>query len=41
LRHKLLEGLIDFLEPFPEKQWITSRIADDAIALVEQSGKPN
>jgi len=36
--HKLLEGLIDFPEPFPEKQCMTSRIADDAIAFVEQSG---
>ncbi len=39
--HKLLEGLIDFPEPFPENQCMTSRIADDAIAFVEkQKDKP-
>jgi len=39
--HKLLEGLIDFPEPFPEQQCMTSRIADDAIAFVEkQKDKP-
>jgi arylsulfatase A-like enzyme len=36
LGHKLLEGLIDFPEPFPEEQTITARIADDAIAFVDQ-----
>lgn len=36
LGHKLLEGLIDFPEPFPEQQCMTSRIADDAIAFVEK-----
>lgn len=35
LGHKLLEGLIDFPEPFPEDQTITARIADDAIAFVQ------
>ena len=37
LGHKLLEGLIDFPEPFPEAQTITARIADDAIAFVDQN----
>ena len=37
LGHKLLEGLIDFPEPFPEEQTITARIADDAIAFVDQN----
>ena len=35
--HKLLEGLIDFPEPFPEKQCMTSRIADDAISFIEKN----
>jgi arylsulfatase A-like enzyme len=33
----LLEGLIDFPEPFPEEQCMTARIADEAIAFVEQN----
>ena len=37
LGNKLLEGLIDFPEPFPESQTITARIADDAIAFVDQN----
>ena len=37
LGHKLLEGLIDFPEPFPEQQTITARIADDAIAFVDRN----
>jgi hypothetical protein len=37
LGHKLLEGLIDFPEPFPEDQTITARIADDAIAFVDHN----
>lgn len=31
----LLEGLIDYPEPFPEEQCMTARIAEDAIAFVE------
>lgn len=37
LGHKLLEGLIDFPEPFPEEKCMESRIADDAISFVEQN----
>ena len=37
LGNKLLEGLIDFPEPFPEAQTITARIADDAIAFADQN----
>jgi arylsulfatase A-like enzyme len=31
----LLEGLIDFPEPFPEEHCITARIGDDAITFIE------
>jgi arylsulfatase A-like enzyme len=37
LGNMLLEGLIDFPEPFPEEECMTSRIADDAIAFMEQN----
>ena len=37
--NKLLEGLIDFPEPFPEKQCMTSRIADDAIAFIDKNSR--
>jgi arylsulfatase A-like enzyme len=37
LGNKLLEGLIDFPEPFPVEHCITSRIADDAITFVESN----
>jgi len=33
----LLEGLIDYPEPFPAEQCITSRIADDAIRFVQEN----
>lgn len=37
LGNRLLEGLIDYPEPFKEKQCMTSRIADDAITFVDQN----
>ena len=36
---KLLEGLIDHPEPFPEAQCMETRIAEDAVAFVDKSGK--
>ncbi|MEM8866209.1 MAG: sulfatase-like hydrolase/transferase, partial [Planctomycetota bacterium] len=39
--NKLLEGLIDFPEPFPQQQCMTARIADDAIAFARKhAGEP-
>ena len=37
LGNSLLEGLIDFPEPFKEEECMTSRIADDAITFIEQN----
>ena len=37
LGNKLLEGLIEYPEPFPAEQCITARIADDAISFVEEN----
>ncbi len=37
LGNKLLEGLIDYPEPFPQERCITSRIADDAISFVNKN----